>query len=56
MVRMLVGAAVKASQGRLRLDDLAGYLDQAAGLPYGKAPLCAPADGLYLEKVIYHQA
>ena len=43
----------KAAQGRLRLDDLAAYLDQSDGLPHGKAPLCAPADGLYLEKVIY---
>ncbi len=55
MVRMLVGSAVKASQGRLRLDDLASYLDQPHGLPNGKAPLCAPADGLYLEKVVYSQ-
>lgn len=53
MVRMLSGAAIKAAQGRLRLDDLAAYLDQPDGLPHGKAPLCAPADGLYLEKVTY---
>lgn len=53
MVRMLVGSAIKAAQGRLRLDDLALLLDQPAGLPHGKAPLCAPADGLYLEEVIY---
>lgn len=53
MVRMLVGSAIKAAQGRLRLDDLALLLDQPPGLPHGKAPLCAPADGLYLEEVIY---
>jgi tRNA pseudouridine38-40 synthase len=53
MVRMLTGSAVKAAQGRLRLDDLAALLDQPPGLPHGKAPLCAPADGLYLENVRY---
>ena len=53
MVRMLSGCAIKAAQGRLRLDDLAAYLDQPDALPRGKAPLCAPPDGLYLEKVIY---
>ena len=53
MVRMLAGSAIKAAQGKLRLDDLAIFLDQPNGLPHGKAPLCAPADGLYLETVIY---
>ena len=53
MVRMLAGSAIKAAQGRLRLDDLAAYLDQPDGLPHGKAPLCAPPDGLTLEKVSY---
>lgn len=53
MVRLLTGAAVHAAQGRLRLDDLAGLLDQAPGLPRGKSPLCAPADGLYLREVLY---
>lgn len=53
MVRMLAGSAIKASQGRLRLDDLASYLDQPSGLPFGKAPLSAPADGLFLDKVVY---
>jgi len=53
MVRMLTGSAVKAAQGKLRLDDLANLLDQPPGLPQGKAPLCAPADGLYLENVRY---
>ena len=53
MVRLLTGAAVHAAQGRIRLDDLAALLDQPPGLPLGKSPLCAPADGLYLERVIY---
>ena len=53
MVRMLAGSAVKVAQGRFRLDDLAALLDQPHGLPHGKAPLCAPADGLYLESVHY---
>jgi tRNA pseudouridine38-40 synthase len=53
MVRLLTGAAVHAAQGRIRLDDLAALLDQPAGLPLGKSPLCAPADGLYLREVIY---
>jgi tRNA pseudouridine38-40 synthase len=53
MVRLLTGAAVHAAQGRLRLDDLAALLDQPPGLPRGKSPLCAPADGLYLQEVLY---
>ncbi len=53
MVRLLTGAAVHAAQGRMRLDDLAAMLDQPPGLPLGKSPLCAPADGLYLREVLY---
>lgn len=53
MVRLMVGAAVHTAQGRMRLDDLARLLDQPNGLPHGKSPLCAPADGLYLQQVIY---
>jgi tRNA pseudouridine38-40 synthase len=53
MVRLLTGAAVHAAQGRIRLDDLACLLDQAPGLPLGKSPHCAPADGLYLQEVLY---
>jgi tRNA pseudouridine38-40 synthase len=56
MVRLLTGGAVHAAQGRMRLDDLAALLDQPAGLPLGKSPLCAPADGLYLESVIFPAA
>ena len=53
MARLLTGAAVHAAQGRMSLGDLAAYLDQPAGLPLGKSPNCAPADGLYLERVLY---
>lgn len=56
MVRLLTGAAVHAAQGKMRIDELAAYLDQAPGLPLGKSPNCAPADGLYLERVIYGSA
>jgi tRNA pseudouridine38-40 synthase len=53
MVRLLTGAAVHAAQGKLRLDELAKLLDQPPGLPFGKSSLCAPADGLYLQEVLY---
>ena len=54
MARLLTGSVVYAAQGRLRLDDLKGLLDQAADLPKGRAPFCAPADGLILDHVDYH--
>lgn len=53
MVRLLTGAAVKAAQGGLRLDELAALLDAGPTLPRGKSPLCAPPDGLTLWKVRY---
>lgn len=53
MARLLTGAAIYAAQGRLRLDDLAGLLDQSTGLPNGRSPYCAPADGLVLDHVTY---
>ena len=53
MVRLVTGAVVHAAQGRMRVDELAAYLDQPPGLPRGKSPNCAPADGLYLERVLY---
>ena len=53
MVRLLTGAAVHAAQGRLPLTALAALLDQAPGLPRGKSPNCVPADGLYLQQVLY---
>lgn len=56
MVRLLTGGAVHAAQGRIRLDDLEALLDQPPGLPFGKSPLCAPAEGLYLQEVLYPTA
>lgn len=53
MVRLLTGAAVQCSQGRLRLDDHLALLDQPEDLPHGKAPYCAPAAGLTLAQVDY---
>ncbi len=53
MARLLTGAAVHAAQGRMRMDDLAALLDQPPALPHGKSPVCAPADGLYLQQVLY---
>ncbi|MCP5534620.1 MAG: tRNA pseudouridine(38-40) synthase TruA [Akkermansiaceae bacterium] len=53
MARLLTGAAVYAAQGRLRLDDLQSLLDQPPGLPHGRSPFCAPADGLVLAHVSY---
>lgn len=53
MVRMLVGGAVHCAQGRIRIEDLAQLLDQPVHLPFGKSPICAPADGLTLAKVAY---
>jgi len=53
MVRLLTGAAVHVASGRLRMEDLVALLDQPLGLPLGKSPLCAPADGLYLLGVLY---
>lgn len=53
MVRLLTGGALHVAQGRMRLDDFARILDQPAGLPFGKSPLCAPPDGLFLKEVLY---
>ena len=55
MVRLMTGAAVHVAQGRMRLDDFSQLLDQPEEetLPHGKSPICAPADGLYLQRVIY---
>ena len=54
MVRLMVGGAVHVAQGRMRLDDFSKLLDQGdVELPHGKSPLSAPADGLYLQQVIY---
>lgn len=53
MVRLLAGSAVTTAQGLFPLDDLAALLDQDPGLPRGKAPYCAPPDGLFLQEVHY---
>ena len=53
MVRMLTGAAIHTAQGRMTVADMLALLDQPDGLPHGKSPVCAPADGLYLDAVIY---
>jgi tRNA pseudouridine38-40 synthase len=53
MVRLLTGSSVLTAQGTFPLDDLAALLEQGPGLPLGKAPLCAPPDGLYLREVCY---
>lgn len=53
MVRLLTGGAVHVSQGRMGLRDFARMLDQPADLPFGKSPVCAPSDGLYLQEVRY---
>ena len=55
MLRLLTGAVVKVAQGKLAPCALSALLDQAPGLPHGKSPHCAPADGLYLQQVIYPQ-
>lgn len=53
MVRLLTGAVVKVAQGKLAPSALSALLDQGPGLPHGKSPHCAPADGLYLQQVLY---
>jgi len=50
MVRLLTGAAVQAAQGYLRQDDL---YDLVHAPSEKKSPLCAPADGLTLQRVNY---
>jgi tRNA pseudouridine38-40 synthase len=53
MVRLLTGAAMHTAQGRMRLEDFTAFLDQPPGLPFGKSSFCAPADGLFLQQVLY---
>jgi tRNA pseudouridine38-40 synthase len=53
MVRLLTGSAVKAARGKLDPEVLTALLEQGPGLPDGKSPHCAPADGLYLQQVLY---
>ena len=52
MVRLLVGGAVRVSEGR---ETLAWIRDLLARPESGKCQYCAPAAGLYLENVEYPQ-
>ena len=49
MVRLMTGALVKTGQGRAPVDSIATYLEGTAG----KCSYAAPAEGLYLTRVIY---
>ena len=49
MVRLMTGALVKTGQGRAPADSIATYLAGNAG----KCSYAAPAEGLYLTRVIY---
>jgi tRNA pseudouridine38-40 synthase len=53
MVRLLTGGLVRCAQGR---EDMAWFTGLLDGQTIGaKVPYCAPADGLYLERVGYPQ-
>ncbi len=49
MVRLMTGALVKTGQGRAPVESIRDYLEGRAG----KCSFAAPADGLYLTRVIY---
>jgi tRNA pseudouridine38-40 synthase len=49
MVRLMTGALVKIAQGRAPAHSIAAYLEGRAG----KCSFAAPADGLYLARVLY---
>jgi tRNA pseudouridine38-40 synthase len=49
MVRLTTGALVKTGQGRAPAESVASYLEGGAG----KCSFAAPAEGLYLARVIY---
>ena len=49
MVRLLTGSLVRCAQGRATADWIAGLLSGRDG----KTNFAAPADGLYLLKVLY---
>lgn len=53
MVRMLVGTAHQVARGRMSAADLAVML---TALDAPKTRYCAPAEGLYLQRVIYPTA
>jgi tRNA pseudouridine38-40 synthase len=50
MVRRVVGVLVEVGRGRLTVDDVQGFLEEASPVP---ARLTAPASGLFLERVVY---
>ncbi|MFP6872924.1 MAG: tRNA pseudouridine(38-40) synthase TruA [Verrucomicrobiales bacterium] len=52
MMRLLVGGAVRVSEGRETLSWIRELLEHPGGR---KCQYCAPAEGLYLEKVEYPQ-
>jgi tRNA pseudouridine38-40 synthase len=49
MVRLMTGALVKTGQGRAPVESIAKYLEGSGG----KCSFAAPAEGLYLARVIY---
>jgi tRNA pseudouridine38-40 synthase len=49
MVRLMTGALIKIGQGRAPAESIANYLAGGAG----KCSYAAPADGLYLTRVLY---
>lgn len=51
MVRLMVGAAVRCAQGRAALDSIAQRLTD--GPAARKNTFCAPAEGLFLMRVLY---
>jgi tRNA pseudouridine38-40 synthase len=50
MVRLMVGSMIQVARGRESLDWLRGLVADATG---EKSSHCAPADGLYLVRVLY---
>lgn len=50
MVRLLVGTAHQVARGRMTLTELEAHLTQ---LDAPKTRFCAPAEGLYLQRVLY---
>lgn len=51
MVRFIIGTGVRLSEGKLEYTIVKNWLNDPD--PAEKSPLCAPADGLSLRKVIY---
>jgi tRNA pseudouridine38-40 synthase len=50
MVRLIVGSLIQMAKGRETLDWVRSLVEEPGGL---KSNYCAPADGLYLVKVMY---